>query len=76
MYLLPCRNAKCGKLQCENVNSGTVFDIHPSIISTSIGPNKCWGVDFMMGPDVMDPGMVKDGTKCGEDRVSWHYRKT
>ncbi|XP_031426205.1 disintegrin and metalloproteinase domain-containing protein 9-like [Clupea harengus] len=71
--LCSARNAKCGKLQCENVNSGTVFDIHPSIISTSIGPNKCWGVDFMMGPDVMDPGMVKDGTKCGEDRVCLNH---
>ncbi|XP_041958042.1 disintegrin and metalloproteinase domain-containing protein 9-like [Alosa sapidissima] len=63
------RDAKCGKLQCENVHSDTVFDTEPSIISTTIGKNKCWGVDFMMGPDVLDPGMVNDGTKCGEDKV-------
>ncbi|XP_062399381.1 disintegrin and metalloproteinase domain-containing protein 9-like [Sardina pilchardus] len=62
------RDAKCGKLQCDNVNLD-LFDTEPSIISTTIGQNKCWGVDFLMGPDVLDPGMVNDGTKCGEDKV-------
>ncbi|XP_063051414.1 disintegrin and metalloproteinase domain-containing protein 9 isoform X1 [Engraulis encrasicolus] len=67
------RNAKCGKLQCENVNSGTVFGINPSFIQTPIGSTKCWGVDFMLGPDVPDPGMVGEGTKCGENKVCLNY---
>lgn len=59
----------CGKLQCSNVQKVTVFNIEPSIIITPIGRDKCYGVDFMLGLDVPDPGMVNEGTKCGEDQV-------
>lgn len=63
------RNALCGKLQCSNIQTSIVFGIQPSIISTSIGGAKCYGVDFRLGSDVPDPGMVDEGTKCGEDMV-------
>lgn len=63
------RNAMCGKLQCSNVQAKTVFGIEPSIISTPIAGGKCYGVDFMLGSDVPDPGMVNEGTKCGENKV-------
>lgn len=66
----PCRNAMCGKLQCSDVHATTVFGIEPSIISTPIGGAKCYGVDFMLGSDVPDPGMVNEGTKCGDNKVS------
>lgn len=63
------RNALCGKLQCSNIQASIVFGIQPSIISTSIGGAKCYGVDFRLGSDVPDPGMVTEGTKCGDDKV-------
>ncbi|XP_068999791.1 disintegrin and metalloproteinase domain-containing protein 9-like isoform X2 [Embiotoca jacksoni] len=63
------RNALCGKLQCSNVQAVTVFGIEPSIISTPIAGAKCYGVDFMLGSDVPDPGMVNEGTKCGDNKV-------
>jgi hypothetical protein len=62
------RNAPCGKLQCSNVHT-TIFGIDPSIITTPIGGTKCFGVDFMLGTDVPDPGMVTEGTPCGENMV-------
>uniref|UniRef100_W5NE88 ADAM metallopeptidase domain 9a n=1 Tax=Lepisosteus oculatus TaxID=7918 RepID=W5NE88_LEPOC len=68
------RNAMCGKLQCENVQSETVFGILPSIIQTPIAGTKCWGVDFQLGSDVPDPGMVNEGTKCGENKVCLNYQ--
>lgn len=43
--------------------------MQPSIISTWMGGAKCYGVDFRLGSDVPDPGMVNEGTKCGEDKV-------
>ena len=46
-----------------------VFSIQPSIISTPVGGAKCYGVDFMLGSDVPDPGMVNEGTKCGDNKV-------
>lgn len=64
------RNALCGKLQCSNVQAVTVFGIEPSIISTPIAGGKCYGVDFMLGSDVPDPGMVNEGSKCGDNKVS------
>lgn len=67
------RNALCGKLQCSNVQAVTVFGIEPSIISTPILGGKCYGVDFMLGSDVPDPGMVAEGTKCGEDKVCMNF---
>ncbi|XP_029985689.1 disintegrin and metalloproteinase domain-containing protein 9 isoform X1 [Sphaeramia orbicularis] len=67
------RNAMCGKLQCSNVQAVTVFGIEPSIISTPIAGAKCYGVDFMLGSDVPDPGMVSEGTKCGEDKVCLNF---
>lgn len=67
------RHALCGKLQCSNVQSTTVFGIEPSIISTPIGGTKCFGVDFRLGSDVPDPGMVQEGTRCGEDKVCMNF---
>uniref|UniRef100_A0AAX7T6H3 ADAM metallopeptidase domain 9 n=1 Tax=Astatotilapia calliptera TaxID=8154 RepID=A0AAX7T6H3_ASTCA len=67
------RNAMCGKLQCSNVQAKTVFGIEPSIISTPIAGGKCYGVDFMLGSDVPDPGMVNEGTKCGENKVCVNF---
>ncbi|XP_075938538.1 disintegrin and metalloproteinase domain-containing protein 9-like isoform X1 [Anarhichas minor] len=67
------RNARCGKLQCSNVQAVTVFGIEPSIISTPIGGAKCYGVDFMLGSDVPDPGMVNEGSKCGDNKVCMNF---
>uniref|UniRef100_A0A672MYT9 Disintegrin and metalloproteinase domain-containing protein 9-like n=1 Tax=Sinocyclocheilus grahami TaxID=75366 RepID=A0A672MYT9_SINGR len=67
------RNAMCGKLQCENVQSSVIFGIKPSIIQTPIAGTTCWGVDFLLGSDVPDPGMVNEGTKCGENKVCLNF---
>ncbi|XP_077377994.1 disintegrin and metalloproteinase domain-containing protein 9-like [Festucalex cinctus] len=67
------RNALCGKLQCANVQGVKAFGKEPSIISTPIGGAVCSGVDFMLGSDVPDPGMVNQGTKCGHDKVCLNF---
>ncbi|XP_026571011.1 disintegrin and metalloproteinase domain-containing protein 9 [Pseudonaja textilis] len=65
-------NAMCGKLQCENVENLPVFRIKPAIIQTPIKDTTCWGVDFQLGSDVPDPGMVNEGTKCAPGKVCKH----
>uniref|UniRef100_H3CK01 ADAM metallopeptidase domain 9a n=1 Tax=Tetraodon nigroviridis TaxID=99883 RepID=H3CK01_TETNG len=67
------RNALCGKLQCSNIQTSIVFSIQPSIISTFIDGANCYGVDFQLGSDVPDPGMVNAGTKCGDERVCINF---
>ncbi|XP_028920910.1 disintegrin and metalloproteinase domain-containing protein 9 [Ornithorhynchus anatinus] len=62
-------NAMCGKLQCENVQSMPVFGIEPALIQTTIRGTKCWGVDFKLGSDVPDPGMVNEGTQCENGKI-------
>ncbi|XP_076003609.1 disintegrin and metalloproteinase domain-containing protein 9-like isoform X2 [Genypterus blacodes] len=68
------RNAQCGKLQCSNVPQASVFGIAIAVIITRpTAGTECHGVDFMLGSDVPDPGMVNEGTKCGEDKVCLNY---
>ncbi|KAM3867601.1 disintegrin and metalloproteinase domain-containing protein 9-like [Diretmus argenteus] len=67
------RNALCGKLQCSNVQGSMVYGIMPSIITTPIAGTMCYGVDFSLGSDVPDPGMVSEGTKCGDNKVCMNY---
>ncbi|XP_071435262.1 disintegrin and metalloproteinase domain-containing protein 9-like [Pithys albifrons albifrons] len=68
-------NAMCGKLQCENVKAMPVFGIKPAIILTpTTNDTTCWGVDFQLGSDVPDPGMVNEGTKCGNGKICRHFQ--
>uniref|UniRef100_A0A8D0H267 ADAM metallopeptidase domain 9 n=1 Tax=Sphenodon punctatus TaxID=8508 RepID=A0A8D0H267_SPHPU len=67
-------NAMCGKLQCENVKALPVFGIEPAIIQTPIRGTTCWGVDFQLGSDVPDPGMVNEGTKCDTGKICRHFQ--
>jgi hypothetical protein len=69
LSLMLHRNALCGKLQCENVQGMPVFGIVPAIIQSPSRGTTCWGVDFQLGSDVPDPGMVNEGTKCGAGKV-------
>lgn len=67
-------NALCGKLQCENVQDMPVFGIVPAIILTPSGGTKCWGVDFQLGSDVPDPGMVNEGTRCDVGKICRNFQ--
>ncbi|XP_053125136.1 disintegrin and metalloproteinase domain-containing protein 9 isoform X2 [Hemicordylus capensis] len=67
-------NSMCGKLQCENVKTLPVYGIEPAIIQSKFRGRMCWGVDFQLGSDVRDPGMVNEGTKCAPGKVCKHYQ--
>lgn len=68
------RNALCGKLQCENVQDMPVFGIVPAIIQSPGRGTKCWGVDFQLGSDVPDPGMVNEGTRCDDGKICRNFQ--
>lgn len=70
---LHCRNAKCGKVQCTNVDLTTI----PSGAQVSvqmIQGSTCVNADFNLGSDVLDPAYVNSGSPCGEGKVSRLYR--
>lgn len=51
-----------------------VFGIVPSIIKTPSRGTTCWGVDFLLGSDVPDPGMVNEGTKCEAGKICRNFQ--
>ncbi|KAM5140951.1 disintegrin and metalloproteinase domain-containing protein 9-like [Mantella aurantiaca] len=64
-------NSPCGKLQCVgNFNSSMATSI---IIYNQAGV-QCLGADFDLGPDVPDPGLVHQGTACGQNKACVNYQ--
>ncbi|XP_030045060.1 disintegrin and metalloproteinase domain-containing protein 9-like, partial [Microcaecilia unicolor] len=55
----------CGKLHCENVKNSL-----NAIVTTFISNGmKCTSVDFNLGTDVPDPGLVQQGSPCAEGKA-------
>lgn len=73
------RNLGCGKLVCTYPSHIPFTKIKGAIIYAQVQEQLCVSFDFMRGPTVQDPLMVKDGTKCGPRKVrnvlrawKWH----
>uniref|UniRef100_A0A3Q3ETK4 ADAM metallopeptidase domain 9b n=1 Tax=Labrus bergylta TaxID=56723 RepID=A0A3Q3ETK4_9LABR len=61
-------NAKCGKLQCTNVD----LNSHPvgaQVSSVIVDGKKCVNADFNLGPDVLDPAYVNPGSPCEKGKT-------
>uniref|UniRef100_A0A8B9UZD4 ADAM metallopeptidase domain 32 n=1 Tax=Anas zonorhyncha TaxID=75864 RepID=A0A8B9UZD4_9AVES len=66
----PCSwNLGCGKLVCTYPSHIPFTKIKGAIIYAQVQEHLCVSFDFMRGPTVQDPLMVKDGTKCGPRKV-------
>ncbi|XP_009878665.1 PREDICTED: disintegrin and metalloproteinase domain-containing protein 9-like [Charadrius vociferus] len=62
-------NVLCGRVQCTNVRRLPQLEDHTTIVQTLVGDTLCWGTDYHLGVDIPDPGVVKDGTQCGEKKI-------
>ncbi|XP_078500120.1 disintegrin and metalloproteinase domain-containing protein 9-like [Lissotriton helveticus] len=64
-------DALCGKLQC----TGTIVQPPNSSVSQYNNNNvyTCTAIDFNLGTDVPDPGMVHRGTGCGDGKACVDY---
>ncbi|KAM9175020.1 disintegrin and metalloproteinase domain-containing protein 18-like [Mergus octosetaceus] len=67
----PCSwlNLGCGKLVCTYPSHIPFTKVKGAIIYAQVQEHLCVSFDFMRGPTVQDPLMVKDGTKCGPRKV-------
>ncbi|KAK2544388.1 disintegrin and metalloproteinase domain-containing protein 32-like protein [Columba livia] len=67
----PCSwpNLACGKLVCTYPNRIPFKRVKGAIIYAHVQEHLCVSFDFMRGPTVPDPLLVKDGTKCGPAEV-------
>lgn len=58
----------CGKVQCTNVDLGTI----PSGAQVSVQivqGSTCVNADFNLGSDVLDPAYVNPGSPCDKGKV-------
>ncbi|KAJ4940155.1 hypothetical protein JOQ06_026464 [Pogonophryne albipinna] len=66
-------NSMCGKLQCVNVDLGTIpFGATVSI--ENINRSKCINADFNLGTDVLDPAYVNTGSPCEEGKICMDFK--
>ncbi|XP_069837905.1 disintegrin and metalloproteinase domain-containing protein 9-like [Dendropsophus ebraccatus] len=61
----------CGKLQCTGS-----FQQQPNtaVISNNYDGQTCVSVDYNLGPDVPDPGLVHQGTSCADGKACMDYK--
>ncbi|XP_076616238.1 disintegrin and metalloproteinase domain-containing protein 9 [Chaetodon auriga] len=66
-------NAKCGKVQCTNVDLSTI----PSGAQVSvqiIQESTCVNADFNLGTDVLDPAYVNPGSPCDKGKTCLDFQ--
>ncbi|XP_037687448.1 disintegrin and metalloproteinase domain-containing protein 20-like [Choloepus didactylus] len=59
----------CGRVQCENVTVIPHLQEHSTVHRIHLKDVICWGTDYHYGMTIPDIGEVKDGTKCGLDKI-------
>ncbi|XP_010220424.1 PREDICTED: disintegrin and metalloproteinase domain-containing protein 18-like [Tinamus guttatus] len=62
-------NLKCGKLICAYPNRIPFTKVKGAVIYAQVQEHLCVSFDYMRGPTVPDPLLVKEGTKCGHGKV-------
>ena len=71
-------NVKCGKIQCQTPTnpelqiSGSANLTYVSLHFPGGQVVECIGVSINLGNDIPDPGLVAEGTKCGENKICVH----
>ncbi|XP_009991569.1 PREDICTED: disintegrin and metalloproteinase domain-containing protein 32-like [Chaetura pelagica] len=59
----------CGKLVCSYPGAVPFTKAKVAVIYVRVADHLCLSFDFMQGPKVQDPLLMKDGTKCGHEMV-------
>ncbi|XP_078449229.1 disintegrin and metalloproteinase domain-containing protein 12-like [Lampetra planeri] len=70
-------DVKCGKIQCQGGSARPVIGTNAVSIDTNIavpggGTVLCRGTHVYLGDDMLDPGLVLTGTKCGEGKICYN----
>eukprot|EP00079_Xenopus_tropicalis_P016700 XP_004915886.1 PREDICTED: disintegrin and metalloproteinase domain-containing protein 9-like isoform X1 [Xenopus tropicalis] len=63
----------CGKLQCTGNPQPILNGKVQSLFANQDPSFPCLSVDFNQGPDVPDPGLVHQGTSCGDGLACVNY---
>jgi disintegrin and metalloproteinase domain-containing protein 12 len=73
---LPCiaRNALCGQLQCADGGELKTTPGFPVTFTLNSPSFTCKSVTTDAGTDEISPGLIRDGTKCGEEMVCFRTK--
>uniref|UniRef100_A0ABM5FV73 Disintegrin and metalloproteinase domain-containing protein 9-like n=1 Tax=Pogona vitticeps TaxID=103695 RepID=A0ABM5FV73_9SAUR len=63
------RDILCGRLQCTHIKQIPHISTAQGILQTPVEETLCWGTKFHPRQEGNDPGVVKDGTACGVDKI-------
>ncbi|XP_060124459.1 disintegrin and metalloproteinase domain-containing protein 2 isoform X6 [Zootoca vivipara] len=63
------QDLKCGKLVCEYPGKKPYAIENAAIIYAKVQNRLCVTLDYMKGPGVKDPFLVRDGSICGDNKV-------
>ncbi|XP_056285943.1 disintegrin and metalloproteinase domain-containing protein 9 [Pseudoliparis swirei] len=66
-------NSMCGKLHCVNVDLNTLPQ-GALITIEDIQGERCINADFNLGPDVLDPGYVNNGSPCDKGKTCLDFK--
>ncbi|KAM6431851.1 disintegrin and metalloproteinase domain-containing protein 2-like isoform 5-T5 [Liasis olivaceus] len=68
------QDLKCGKLVCEYPNRVPFFMENAAIIYAKVQNRLCVTLDYMKGPGVKDPFLVRDGTTCAKNKICMNQK--
>ena len=69
------QDALCGQLHCDAVPSRFINNANRAvtIISNGVGGNPCVSFTTSAGADTPSPGLVADGSRCGNEKVLFYF---
>ncbi|EMP41713.1 Disintegrin and metalloproteinase domain-containing protein 2 [Chelonia mydas] len=68
------KDLQCGKLVCQYPSHRPFIKEKAAVIYARVQNSLCITLDYMKGPRVKDPMLVKDGTLCGKQKICMNQK--
>ncbi|XP_043359057.1 disintegrin and metalloproteinase domain-containing protein 32-like isoform X1 [Dermochelys coriacea] len=68
------KDLQCGKLVCQYPSRRPFIKEKAAVIYARVQNSLCITLDYMKGPRVKDPMLVKDGTVCGKQKICMNQK--
>uniref|UniRef100_A0A8C3T038 Uncharacterized protein n=1 Tax=Chelydra serpentina TaxID=8475 RepID=A0A8C3T038_CHESE len=68
------KDLQCGKLVCQYPSHRPFIKEKAAVIYARVHNSLCITLDYLKGPQVKDPMLVKDGTVCGKQKICMNQK--
>eukprot|EP00118_Oscarella_pearsei_P020754 m.227162 g.227162 ORF g.227162 m.227162 type:complete len:623 (+) comp40036_c0_seq29:807-2675(+) len=65
------KNKLCGQLLCKTDRKWPIIGNALRTKNIKAGSIQCKSTEVSLGPDVPNPGVIRDGTKCGDGKICY-----